>query len=112
MTRLYQCLGHHSIVRQYRVLNECLHMIGQTSIRTVDKIRIETKLIRLQSLLLASGVPLPACTRPGEEDPFDALLHELRMLPPRTREDHEALNAFRARLRSLLTGMGGDPLPG
>lgn len=109
MSRFSQRLGNHTIVKQYAILNECLHMIGRTSIRRVDKIRIEAKIIRLQSLLLSASSPLVG-EGPGEEDPFEALLRQLRLLPPGVREDDTALQAFKERLRSLLAGLGRDPL--
>jgi hypothetical protein len=71
---------------------------------------MESKIIRLQSLLLSAQSSPLAGERPGEEDPFDALLDDLRLLPRQLQESDAPLSKLSERLRFLLIGMSCDPL--
>lgn len=101
---------HSSIVKRYWILNECLQLISRSNITPIDKLKIETTLIRMKKLLL-NGVPTSKiqCGSCGE-DVFEGLLYQTRRICGGVcRED--VLASSMERIGGILTVLGGDSIP-
>ena len=63
---------------QYSIINQCLHLLKQSNIPTINRLRVEIQLIQMKRLLLNDAAdPGGSCTFCGEE-PFRDLLSDMR----------------------------------
>jgi hypothetical protein len=111
LDRQYRFTSEHgSIVKRYSILNECLRLISRSNITPIDKLKIETTLIRIKKLLL-NGVPAHKirCGCCGE-DVFEGLLYQMRRICGGVcRED--VLADSMERIGGILTVLGGGSIP-
>jgi hypothetical protein len=94
----YSVVEHHNnIINRYNIINGCLMMIRPSRIGTVQKLKIETMLIRVKILLLDETRPYPFQLKTSGDAAFEAVLEQVR-------EVCEADG-----VAALLTALGSDP---
>lgn len=101
MNRHYSRRRHYGIICQYRILNECLQLVSQSNLRSIKKLTIETKLIRMKKLLLNHRSPEEIRCSTCGGDLFEGLLSQLRAICRASREE-AAVERTLERLRGVL----------
>lgn len=99
---------HYSIVDQYSILNGCLKLISRSKIGMVDRLRIETMLIRMKILLLNDVPPIKIRCGICGEDAFEGLRYQMRRICGGACEENVLTNSME-RIGRILTLLGGDP---
>lgn len=104
----YSAVRHHNnIINRYSIINQCLQVIKESDIGTVEKLKIETMLIRAKILLLDEVPAPPAESCVSGDRAFEALLAEVRKIGcGHTREATVA--SLTEALVNLLATLGGS----
>jgi hypothetical protein len=107
----YRCSAvdhHHSIINRYNIINECLKLIRPSRIGTVEKLKMETMLIRVKILLLEEPASHLHRRHGSGDAAFEAVLEQVRKF---AEEDCAAETSadLAAGIGALLTDFGSAP---
>lgn len=100
-------IHNHPVIKQYYVLDECLHLVTESKMNVVRKLRVEAKLIRLKTLLFGDAVPQDAHSD-GAADLFEELFCQVRQMSDGS-SDERGFDEFMERVVRLLVTLGDDP---
>lgn len=100
-------LKNNSLITRYNILNQCLQLIKQSKIKTVMKLEIETKLIRMKRLLLNEPTVNQLKSGKCGEEKYEGLLLQMRKISGGICND-ETLADFLQSMRGILTTLGND----
>lgn len=99
---------HNNIINRYNIVNGCLKLIRPSRIGTVQKLKIETMLIRVKILLLDETGPHPLLVNSSGDAPFEAVLEQVREVSEGDCSD-QSLARLTERVAALLSSLGSDP---
>ena len=97
---------HNIIINRYNVINQCLKLVRHSGLGIVEKLKIETVLIRLKILLLDASPHLFSGSS-SNDDAFQTLLDHVRELSRDGREG-QLLYRLKGELAGLLTALAEE----
>lgn len=92
---------------QYRIINQCLHLLKQSEMPTIKKLRVEIQLIQMKRLLLNDALPNEIKCGSCGEDVFEGLLNQMRGICG-GRCDGESLGELMDRISGILSILGTE----
>lgn len=95
--------------QQFGIINQCLHLLKQSDLPAIKKLRTEIQLIQVKRLLLKDGLSNDMKCGPGGEDMFDGLLCQMRKMCG-SNCDHDALTEVMDRIGGVIAALGGKEL--
>jgi len=93
------------MTQQYGIINQCLQLIKQCDVPELEKVHIETQLIRMKTLLIKTAMLNKAEPRSHGLEVFEELLFEMQSVCCVSHQ-RDALDGLMKRIDRMLVDIG------